>query len=175
MTAGGKRASARRPGKERKEPWIWTRTPAAAKADQGYTGKWMLFPALDRIEQAWETVRQATEAGTLGISAKSATDRTSDRGRLICVYTADHRDLDDVRRVLFRLRELGFSQPLYYKEHEATRALIYEQGIASLYESPHDDVIRQRRKPLLPEPDANPYEDALELSRRRRLEGQLLP
>lgn len=90
------------------------------------TGKWMLFPSADNLDDTWAAVAGATAKGTLGIEAKVATasdDGASSRGRLICVYTKDFRDKEDLRRVLVRLIEIGVvskgggptARPIYYK------------------------------------------------------------
>ncbi|KAK7738620.1 hypothetical protein SLS62_011354, partial [Diatrype stigma] len=89
-------------------------------------GKWMLFRKARDINQTWEAIAKATANGKLGIAAKVAPrpegdedDGDEDSERLICVYTKDFRDLEDVRRVARALRELGLvpprARPLYYK------------------------------------------------------------
>ncbi|KAL2835061.1 hypothetical protein BDW59DRAFT_137042 [Aspergillus cavernicola] len=87
------------------------------------TGKWMLFISADRVDCYWSAVADATRCGELGIAAKVATDDKEDnRHRLIAVYTRDHADLEDIKRVLRRLMELNLvrksEQPIYYK-HDA--------------------------------------------------------
>jgi hypothetical protein len=86
-------------------------------------GKWMLFPEPNAVDDMWAVVAQATAANELGVAAKVA-PKADDEGRqgsarLICVYTRDFRDKDDVARVLSRLRELELvranSRPIYYK------------------------------------------------------------
>ncbi|KIW11162.1 hypothetical protein PV08_10462 [Exophiala spinifera] len=86
------------------------------------TGKWMLFPSADDVDRTWSLVARGTWEGTLGISAKVAAapdaettsasagvggkDRDKE-SRLICVYTYDFADRDDVKRVLLGLKKLG--------------------------------------------------------------------
>jgi hypothetical protein len=87
-----------------------------------------------QIDQWWERIRLATRQG-LGISAKAATARhndlaTSPRTKLICVYTRDWQDQDDVRRVLRQLRDLGVTSRLSYKTDEATLSGVYGAGSA---------------------------------------------
>ena len=122
----------------------------------------MLFVPVDQIDTARAVVKQETEAGRLGISAKVATAKDNPNAasrdvRLICVYTPDCRDLDDLRRVLAALRALGYHQRLYYKEDNATLALIYGGGSASLYGSNAGTQIRQRR--AIVEPEERLFED----------------
>ena len=68
------------------------------------------------------TVVRAIAAGYLGPVAKVGTDDGSQgkNGRLICVYTKDFADLEDVKRVLYKLVDLGLvkkdaSHSIYYK------------------------------------------------------------
>ena len=44
---------------------------------------------------------------------------------LICVYTSDWRDQEDVMRVREALRQLGFTNKLYYKTDDDTYAGVY--------------------------------------------------
>lgn len=86
-------------------------------------GKWMLFPEPNAVDDIWAVVVRATAANELGVAAKVA-PKGEDEGRqgsarLICVYTRDFKDKDDVARVLGRMRELELvrvnSRPIYYK------------------------------------------------------------
>ena len=86
-------------------------------------GKWMFFPDPSTVDEIWGVVARATAANELGVAAKVAA-KGDDEGRqgsarLICVYTRDFRDKDDVGRVLTRLRELELvkmnRRPIYYK------------------------------------------------------------
>ncbi|KAL1968236.1 hypothetical protein VTN77DRAFT_2071 [Rasamsonia byssochlamydoides] len=99
---------------------------AVAREAGVVTGKWMLFPTADRVDEAWAAVAEATVKGDLGVEAKVATDTTDDgagggdsSGRLIAVYTRDFEDKEDVRRVLLKLVDLGLvdeeKRPIYYK------------------------------------------------------------
>ncbi|KAL2268138.1 hypothetical protein VTJ83DRAFT_2984 [Remersonia thermophila] len=119
------------------------------------TGKWMLFPAPGCVNEVWAKVVQATVAGTLGIAAKVDTRAAGQGGkeRVVCVYTKDFRDKNDVARVLNRLRELelvrpGEGRPLYYKSDAWTELGIYSGngwGISpSLYSS--NDIFVYMRK-----------------------------
>lgn len=100
----------------------------------GYITQWMLFRKARDIDQAWGAIAKATANDELGIAAKVAPRPEGDEGdgygdekseRLICVYTKDFRDLEDVRRVARALRELGLipprGRPLYYKPGQSIR------------------------------------------------------
>ncbi|KAL1853649.1 hypothetical protein Daus18300_011684 [Diaporthe australafricana] len=87
------------------------------------TGKWMLFVEPAFVNAVWERVAQATVKNELGIAAKVGPreERGSSKERLVCIYTYDFRDKDDIARVLHRLRQLELvrdratGKPIYYK------------------------------------------------------------
>lgn len=87
-------------------------------------GKWMLFCTVHTVNDIWSVVAKATVSNELGIAAKVATRSELDPRieRLICVYTADFQDRDDVERVALKLKQLGLvssrGKPLYYKPGE---------------------------------------------------------
>ncbi|KAJ5115021.1 hypothetical protein NUU61_000780 [Penicillium alfredii] len=92
---------------------------AAAREARVTAGKWMLFPTVDRADAVWAAVVKALEKGELGDVAKVATDDGSGHARLICVYTNDFEDMEDVKRVLRGLVDAGLveeqARPIYYK------------------------------------------------------------
>lgn len=92
---------------------------ALAKETGVTSGKWMFFPTVDYVDSFWRTVVTALDKGELGNTAKVATDDGSQQARLICVYTEDFSDKEDVKRVLMTLVEKGLvdeeSRPIYYK------------------------------------------------------------
>lgn len=90
----------------------------------------MLFVEPAFVNEVWERVAQATARNELGIAAKVAPreERGSARERLVCIYTYDFRDRDDIARVLHRLRQLELVRDratgkyIYYK---AGRCLVF--------------------------------------------------
>ncbi|KAL8915430.1 MAG: hypothetical protein Q9172_006865 [Xanthocarpia lactea] len=122
---------------------------AAAKEKHCTSGKWMLFPYPEDVNRYWAVVAAATVNRELGTAAKVAPDEgKGDRvPRLICVYTKDFSDIEDVKRVLERLIELGLAKKkgvgeergIYYKADAFTELGINsgnEWGLkASLYAS----------------------------------------
>lgn len=88
--------------------------------------QWMLFVEPTLVNEVWERVAQATVRNELGIAAKVAPreERGSARERLVCIYTYDFRDRDDIARVLHRLRQLELvrdrasGKHIYYKAGE---------------------------------------------------------
>ncbi|CAG8373868.1 unnamed protein product [Penicillium salamii] len=92
----------------------------ALARDTGVThGKWMLFPTVDQVDECWGTVARAMEEGELGDCAKVAPNDGSGQARLVCVYTADFGDAEDVKRVVKKMVDLGLlgknARPIYYK------------------------------------------------------------
>ncbi|KAJ5161109.1 Isopenicillin N synthase [Penicillium capsulatum] len=92
---------------------------AAARDNSVTTGKWMLFPAVRNVDSTWKTIAAAVVNGDLGGCAKVATGDGSGQSRLICVYTKDFGDKEDVKRVLKALVDEGLvderGKPIYYK------------------------------------------------------------
>lgn len=94
-----------------------------AKKYNVITGKWMLFPTAEDVDQVWRTVAQATWDGSLGGTAKVAPHdpHTAKPEQLICVYTEDFSDVDDVKHVLVEMKRLGLvkdgpmARVIYYK------------------------------------------------------------
>ncbi|KAF7362723.1 DUF1917-domain-containing protein [Mycena venus] len=80
-----------------------------AKATGMVEGKWMLFPTIEEVNETWALVANATANNRLGTAAKIATagKEEGDRCRLICVYTRDFTDKEDVERVLLELVRMG--------------------------------------------------------------------
>ncbi|GAB1309970.1 hypothetical protein MFIFM68171_00180 [Madurella fahalii] len=72
-------------------------------------GKWMLFPTIDTVTEVWRAVAEAVVAGRLGVGAKVATAglEGDENARVICMYTKDFTDVEDVKRVLLALDEMG--------------------------------------------------------------------
>lgn len=109
------------------EPWVMVHSHDHDEyEDTGREGKWMIFRSIDEADKLWSScIELATEDGHLGISAKVATSYPNPlakdpKTRLICVYTYDHEDVEDVNRVREKLRELGIEETLYYKTEQAT-------------------------------------------------------
>ena len=100
----------------------------AAQEHGVITGKWMLFPSSAKVNAVWQLVAEATISEQLGCGAKVATDGGlgNDWPRLICVYTEDCSDHEDVERVLRKLAEMGL---VNQKEAAgAPRGIYYKSG-----------------------------------------------
>ncbi|KAK4161124.1 hypothetical protein QBC43DRAFT_244120 [Cladorrhinum sp. PSN259] len=109
-----------------------------AKSHDVKAGKWMLLPPLPSVDETWSKVCHAVDSDLLGPQAKVSTSGITPKDplRLICVYTSDFTDLQDVKRVLFRLRDLGLVNkdmwrgiPIAYKCDAYTHLSIYSKNI----------------------------------------------
>lgn len=86
------------------------------------SGKWMFFPNNEDLPRTWRMIAEATAAGRLGPTSKAGTWEPGNdkKGTLICVYTYNFFDVEDVKRVLLELVELGLTsrdaaRQVYYK------------------------------------------------------------
>ncbi|KAJ5046574.1 uncharacterized protein L3040_003813 [Drepanopeziza brunnea f. sp. 'multigermtubi'] len=83
------------------------------------SGKWMIFCEPKDVNLFWARVAEDTANANLGIAAKVTPDNGRDRSdRLICVYTKDFNNEEDISRVLYKLKELevaGKGKQIFYK------------------------------------------------------------
>ncbi len=120
------------PSRETETPWLDVHSEEFLQAlangrvsEMPRSGKWLLFVKRDDVDEVWAKIAAATRGGRLGHAAKVSTawenPLSTNRGKhVICVYTRDHEDVEDVRRVRAALRELGFVHPIAYKTDDAT-------------------------------------------------------
>ena len=105
------------------------------------SGKWLVYAWKHNIDLVWEMIRSATEKGLLGFESKASTAMPSplapkENLGVICVYTYDFTDKEDVMRIREALRKIGVKNKIPYKADKATRALQYgfnTKGRVSLY------------------------------------------
>jgi len=94
--------------------------------DYNDVGKWCIFCHKTSVDEAWERVKAAVDTGRLWTEAKVSTtlgyySHVKDQ-HVICVYTRDWKDAEDVWRSRDVLREFGFVEPLQYKRDLDTRS-----------------------------------------------------
>ena len=95
------------------------------------SGKWLVFADIHEIDSIWDKIKLATENGLLGGSSKVSTAKpnpnaTNSNKKVICVYTYDYTDKDDVMRVRDELRALGITNKIPYKTDKATIKVQYQ-------------------------------------------------
>lgn len=88
-------------------------------------GKWLIYRSNSEIDDVWKIIARATFDGGLGRSAKVSTAMQKNRRHVICVYTENYLDLENVMRVREKLRLLGFTDRLCYKPDIYTYLGIY--------------------------------------------------
>ena len=78
------------------------------------SGKWMIFCSYGSVDSVWTKLANAVIAKQLGPSIK-VNPCGDGSNALICVYTRDCSDYDDLLRVRKQLKQLGFAGRLSYK------------------------------------------------------------
>jgi hypothetical protein len=108
--------------------WIWAYQ--LVRVEPIHRGKWMLFPKTENVDEVWEKVKILVAANRLGNNANcSRADNENIRYLcfiyVICVFTQNFEDVQDVFRVLVTLRRNCLQNTaIHYKTDEAT-----EQGV----------------------------------------------
>ncbi len=106
--------------------WIYAiRKIGAYPSATDQSGKWLVFVHVSQIDEVWAKIKKATEEGKLGGSSKVSTglpnpNATEPENKVICVYTYDWTDEEDVKRVREELRALGITRKIPYKADEDT-------------------------------------------------------
>ena len=90
------------------------------------SGKWLVFVKLDELDETWLKIKKSVEEGRLGNSAKAATALHHPMAidsitKVICVYTYDWTDKEDVMKIRKELRKLGITWKISYKADIDTR------------------------------------------------------
>ena len=84
-----------------------------------------IFVDPENVDEVWAKIKKAVEEGKLGDSAKVSTAKPNplagkSRAHVICVYTYDWTDENDVKRIREELRKLGITNKIPYKADEDT-------------------------------------------------------
>jgi len=107
------------------------------------SGKWLIFVNPKRLDTVWRKIKYATENGKLGYESKTATAKHNSlagksKQKVICVYTYDWTDEEDVKRVRYELKNLGIIWEIPYKTDQDTSDRKYRrivnQRISKYYE-----------------------------------------
>lgn len=111
--------------------WIYAKRKKGEYTESAEkSGKWLIFVPLEELDSIWGKIKIATEDGLLGDSAKVATAKPNPNARdpntkVICVYTYDWTDEEDVMRVREELKKLGITWKIPYKSDDDTLARKY--------------------------------------------------
>jgi len=92
------------------------------------SGKWLIYSTSAQIDEIWNSVAAAVVSGSLGWAAKvSPRDREEDT-HVICVYTEDFTNEEQVRAVEKGLRKVGVTSVMKYKPDVHTTLGIYRNN-----------------------------------------------
>ena len=107
------------------EFWVYARRKGKIAKPSERSGKWLVFVDKSKADELWEKVARATTEGRLGPSAKCGTARPNPNApnpmeTVICVYTPNFDDREDVMRVREELRKIGVTKRIPYKLDRTT-------------------------------------------------------
>lgn len=109
----------------------WLQSVSPSVKNNGFSsdeksGKWCIFLSPKKVDEAWEKIKKAIEGDKLSM-AKVATKVSAEKFKkhVICVYTLDWSDTEELERTRQVLRELGFEKPLKYKRDLETINKVY--------------------------------------------------
>lgn len=116
--------------------YVYRTSPGYPLSHPLRSGKWLVFLSSSTIDRYWPRIRDAVIAGNMGNCAKVSTAGSAaprDGRHVICVYTYDHEDKDDVMRIRQSLRECGILRPISYKRDLDTALLRYNTDYEPIY------------------------------------------
>ena len=96
-------------------------------------GKWLIFVGSHNLSRIWNKIKIAVEEGRLGGLAKASRHGSrvqSSVNGVICVYTYDWNDHQDVERIREELRKIGIIRKISYKTDEDTERGVYSVNSA---------------------------------------------
>ena len=99
-----------------------------AKKQKDTCGKWMLFEKPKVIDSVWAKIAEATVDGKLGCAAKVSPSSFNQSTHLICVYTRDFTNKQEVLQLLQGIHALGLRTSGGFKPDVFTRLDIYKKN-----------------------------------------------
>jgi len=135
------------PSKETARYWIYASNPHDKRMINPNTcGKFMLFINKDELDEKWLIVKKATEDGLFGFDSKCSTAKESpnainDYQGVICIYTANIKDMGEIKCVEKNIRKImNHTGVLHYKADIQTMAEPNGKSeFTYLYEFQEDD------------------------------------
>ncbi|MFC1704723.1 putative phosphothreonine lyase domain-containing protein [Nanoarchaeota archaeon] len=120
-----------KPSKVKNEYWVYAFYKGVYPRPTRNGGKWLIFVYNEDVDRVWERIVSATQRGALGDDSKCATakpnpEATNPKVKVICIYTYDSTDREDVGRIAWKIYDILKSLSieftyLNYKENRATR------------------------------------------------------
>ena len=117
------------PSLNTREYWLYHHTESEYPKHTEFGGKWLLFCTKETVDKTWTVIKDLQDKELLGnISKVSTSYSAKTNSYVICVYTYDSRDENDVMRVRDNLKKAGFDTPIPYKRDIETKKGIYGSG-----------------------------------------------
>ncbi|KGW56589.1 putative phosphothreonine lyase domain-containing protein [Burkholderia pseudomallei] len=112
-----------KPSEDHSRNWHTKASPNCKRFSSGdTTGKWCIFVSQDEVDAAWDKIKGALEQSQLLCAKVSTAIRSMGRdAHVICVYTQDWTDTQELMRSRNVLLSLGFTEELGYKRDIDTR------------------------------------------------------
>ena len=119
-----------KPSEDLSRSWHFKTSPGFQRTTSSdMTGKWCIFVPRAEVDAAWEKIISALEQNQLWCAKVSTALRIMSRDtHVICVYTTNWTDTQDLMRVHDVLRTLGFVEEPGYKRDVDTVRKIYGPG-----------------------------------------------
>jgi len=116
-----------KPSEDMRRHWHFAHSPSFdGSASYQDAGKWCIYVSTDQIDASWNIIRNCVDEDRfLCAKVSTAFHSIPYDSHLICVYTEDWNDREDVMRVREVLRVLGFADELRYKRDVDTRSRKY--------------------------------------------------
>lgn len=132
--------------------WLYAEREPKPLYDPALVGKWNVFVPRTAVDKVWAALADATERGELGISAKVSASLSNPNAHdpnshVVILYAADWRDIEELRRMLRRIREAEIKQSVYFKRDIETLSGKYStknKPTVSVWGSPSGDMIRTK-------------------------------
>jgi hypothetical protein len=105
--------------------FLWTRRTSFFSSET--SGKWCIVRSAEAIDALWEQVRQAVMAGRYPAALVSSREQAQTHGGtfVICLFTPDWQNREDVMAARAFLRELGVTEDIGYKRDIDTANNVY--------------------------------------------------
>lgn len=109
--------------------WVAAANPKKSFINSDLSGKWIIQLEEKEVDSVWKKIKKACKSGKFELAKCSTLLMIQEvpkyKDYVICVYTNDWSDLNDVKKVRENLRKLGIEQPLKYKRDLETRNGVY--------------------------------------------------
>lgn len=99
-----------------------------AKSCNIISGKWLIYIKTELVDEIWNKIAHCCIKGLLGCSIKVSPKSINTISHVICVYTNNYFDINDVKKVRNVLKEIGIIQSINYKPDIFTYLCIYRKN-----------------------------------------------